>query len=139
MTRRTLIVLCLLPAAFAQKLTAPPDARARIDAVFAQFDHPNTPGCAVGALIDGNTVASLAYGMADLEHDVPLRPDSIFEPGSITKQFTAAAVLLLAEQGKLSLDDPARKYLPELPDYGTPLTIRHLLNHTSGLRDWGSV
>jgi CubicO group peptidase (beta-lactamase class C family) len=77
--------------------------------------------------------------MADLEHDVPLRPESIFEPGSVTKQFTAAAVLTLAEQGKLSLDDPVRKYIPELPDYGTPLTIRHLLNHTSGLRDWGSV
>ena len=77
--------------------------------------------------------------MADLEHDVPLRPDSIFEAGSVSKQFTAAAVLLLAQQDKLSIDDPARKYIPELPDYGSPLTIRHLLNHTSGLRDWGSV
>ena len=77
--------------------------------------------------------------MADLEHDVALRPDSIFEAGSVTKQFTAAAVLLLAQQGKLSIDDPVRKYFPELPDYGAPLTIRHLLNHTSGLRDWGSV
>jgi CubicO group peptidase (beta-lactamase class C family) len=139
MTRRALLVFCLLPAAFAQRLTAPADARARIDAVFARFNHTDTPGCAVGVSLAGDTVASLAYGMADLEHDVPLRPDSIFEPGSVTKQFTAAAVLLLAEQGKLSLDDPARKYLPELPDYGTPLTIRHLLNHTSGLRDWGSL
>ena len=77
--------------------------------------------------------------MADLEHDVALRPDSIFEAGSVSKQFTAAAVLLLAQQGRLSLDDTVRKYFPELPDYGTPLTIRHLLNHTSGLRDWGSV
>jgi CubicO group peptidase (beta-lactamase class C family) len=76
--------------------------------------------------------------MADLEHNVPLLPDSVFEPGSVTKQFTAAAVLLLAQDGKLSLDDPVRKYIPELPDYGTPLTIRHLLNHTSGLRDWGN-
>ncbi len=66
-------------------------------------------------------------------------PDTIFEAGSVSKQFTAAAVLLLARDGKLSLDDPARKYLPELPDYGSPLTIRHMLNHTSGLRDWGSV
>ncbi|MCU1233781.1 MAG: beta-lactamase [Candidatus Solibacter sp.] len=139
MTRRTLLVFCLLPAAFAQTLTAPPDARARIDSVFARFNHTDTPGCAVGASIDGKTVASAAYGVADLEHDVPLRPDSVFEPGSVTKQFTAAAVLVLAEQGKLSLDDPARKYLPELPDYGTPITIRHLLNHTSGLRDWGSL
>ena len=82
---------------------------------------------------------SAAYGMADLEHDVPLRPDTIFEAGSVTKQFTAAAVLLLAQQGKLSLDDTVRKYIPELPGLGTPITIRHMLNHTSGLRDWGSL
>jgi CubicO group peptidase (beta-lactamase class C family) len=140
MTLRILAVLCAFAGGTsAQKLTAPADARSRIDHVFTQFNRTNSPGCAVGVALDGATVASLAYGMADLEHDVPLRPDSIFEPGSVTKQFTAAAVLLLAQQGKLSLDDPARKYLPELPDYGTPLTIRHLLNHTSGLRDWGSV
>uniref|UniRef100_Q01XS6 Beta-lactamase n=1 Tax=Solibacter usitatus (strain Ellin6076) TaxID=234267 RepID=Q01XS6_SOLUE len=138
MTRRTLALLCLLSAAAAGQ-KPPVDTRARIDRVFAQFNRTDSPGCAVGVSLDGATVASLAYGMADLEHDVPLRPDSIFEPGSVTKQFTAAAVLLLAQQGKLSLDDPARKYLPELPDYGAPLTIRHLLNHTSGLRDWGSV
>ena len=140
MTRRTLALFCTLAAAaWAQKLTAPPDARNRIDNVFARFNRATSPGCAVGVSLDGAIVATFAYGMADLEHDVPLQPDSIFEPGSVTKQFTAAAVLLLAQQGKLSLDDPARKYLPELPDYGAPLTIRHLLNHTSGLRDWGSV
>ena len=77
--------------------------------------------------------------MADLEHDVPNKADTIFEAGSVSKQFTAAAVLLLASDGKLSLDDPVRKYIPELPDYGTPLTIRHMLKHTSGLRDWGSL
>ena len=77
--------------------------------------------------------------MADLEHDVPIKPDTIFEAGSVSKQFTAAAILLLAREGKLSLDDQARKYVPELPDYGAPLTIRQMLNHTSGLRDWGSV
>jgi len=77
--------------------------------------------------------------MADLEHDVPNRPDTIFEAGSVSKQFTAAAVLLLARDGKLSLDDPVRKYIPELPDYGTPITIRQMLQHTSGLRDWGNV
>jgi len=77
--------------------------------------------------------------MADLEHDVPNTPETIFEAGSVSKQFTAAAVLLLAQEGKLSLDDPARKYIPELPDYGAPLTIRHMLQHTSGLRDWGEV
>src|SRR5262249_52798644 len=79
------------------------------------------------------------YGMADLERDVKITPDTIFEAGSVSKQFTAAAVLLLARDGKLSLDDPVRKYIPELPDYGVPLTIRHMLNHTSGLRDWGGI
>jgi CubicO group peptidase (beta-lactamase class C family) len=133
-----LLVLASL-AAPAQKLMPPADARDRIDRVFAQFNRPGSPGCAVGVALDGATVASSAYGMADLEHDVPLRPDSIFEPGSVSKQFTAAAILKLALDGKLSLDDPARKYIPELPDYGAPISIRHLLNHTSGLRDWGSI
>jgi CubicO group peptidase (beta-lactamase class C family) len=77
--------------------------------------------------------------MANLEYDVPLTAESIIEAGSVAKQFTAAAVLLLAQQGKLSIDDPVRKYIPELPDYGAPLTIRHMINHTSGLRDWGTV
>jgi CubicO group peptidase (beta-lactamase class C family) len=77
--------------------------------------------------------------MADLEHDIPINADTIFEAGSVAKQFTAAAVLLLAADGRLSLDDPARTYIPELPDYGAALTIRHMLTHTSGLRDWGSV
>ena len=77
--------------------------------------------------------------MADLELEVPNRPDTIFEAGSVSKQFTAAAVLLLEKDRKLSLDDPVRKYIPELPDYGTPITIREMLEHTSGLRDWGNV
>lgn len=98
-----------------------------------------TPGCAVGVSKNGQIVLEKAYGTADLEHDVPNRPDTIFEAGSVSKQFTAAAVLLLARDGKLSLDDPVRKYIPELPDYGTPITIRQMLQHTSGLRDWGNV
>ena len=98
-----------------------------------------TPGCAVGVARGGKPVLQKAYGMADLEHDVPNAPDTIFEAGSVSKQFTAAAVLLLAQEGKLSLDDQARKYLPELPDYGAPLTVRHMLQHTSGLRDWGEI
>ena len=109
-----------------------------IDAVFARWNAA-TPGCAVGVAVDGKPVVERAYGMADLEHDVPNAPDTIFEAGSVSKQFTAAAVLLLAREGKLSIDDPVRKYVPELPDYGVPLTIRHMLTHTSGLRDWGEV
>jgi CubicO group peptidase (beta-lactamase class C family) len=75
------------------------------------------------------------YGLANLELGVPIAPTSVFEAASISKQFTAMSLMLLVERGRLSLDDEVRKYLPEMPDYGSPLTIRHLLNHTSGLRD----
>ncbi len=97
------------------------------------------PGCAAAVSLNGELVFEKAFGLADLEHNVPNTPQTIFESGSVAKQFTAAAVVLLQQDGKLSLDDPVRKYIPELPDYGAPLTIRHLLNHTSGLRDWGTV
>jgi len=123
----------------AQPLTPPADAQAKVDQVFSRFQKPGSPGCAVGVGIGDAQVLAAAYGSADLEHGVALTPESVFEPGSIAKQFTAAAVLLLAERGKLSLDDPVRKYIPEVPEYKTPITIRHLLNHTSGLRDWGNL
>jgi CubicO group peptidase (beta-lactamase class C family) len=109
-----------------------------VDKIFARWSE-TTPGCAVGVSEGGRQTLAKAYGMADLEHDIKNTPETIFEAGSVSKQFTAAAVLLLARDGKLSLDDPIRKYIPEVPDYGVPLTIRHMLNHTSGLRDWGSV
>ena len=97
------------------------------------------PGCAAAVSLNGETVFEKAFGLADLEHNVPNTPQTIFESGSVAKQFTAAALVLLQQDGKLSIDDPVRKYIPELPDYGSPLTIRHLLNHTAGLRDWGTV
>ncbi len=97
------------------------------------------PGCAVGVSLDGVSVFEKAFGMAELEHRIPNTPQTIFESGSVAKQFVAASLVLLALEGKLSIDDPVRKYIPELPDYGAKLTIRHILNHTAGLRDWGSV
>src|SRR6476660_1796862 len=97
------------------------------------------PGCAAAVSLNGETVFEKAFGLADLEHNVANTPQTIFESGSVAKQFTAASLVLLQLEGKLNLDDPVRKYIPELPDYGSPLTIRHLLNHTSGIRDWGSV
>src|SRR6478735_5226625 len=127
--------LAALPAA--QSAIAPAPEKA-VDDIFAKWS-ASTPGCAVGVALGGKPVLVKAYGMADLEHDVRNTPDTIFEAGSVSKQFTAMAVLLLAKEGKLSIDDPVRKYVPELPDYKVPLTIRHMLNHTSGLRDWGSV
>ena len=132
-----LAILLLAQPLAAQSLTAPPDAKARIDQHFERFN--GRPGCSVGAAIDGATVFANGYGLADLEHNIPITAETVFEPGSVSKQFTAAAVLLLEQQGKLSLDDPIRKYIPEVPDYGSPITIRHLIHHTSGLRDWGVV
>lgn len=111
---------------------------ARVDSLFARFATRASPGCEVGVRQRGVTVLERAYGMADLEHDVPLTPASRSESGSVAKQFTAAAIVLLARDGKLSLADDIRRWLPEVPDFGHPIAIRHLLNHTSGLRDqWG--
>lgn len=98
-----------------------------------------SPGCAVGVAVNGESVFEKAFGMAEMEYSIPNTPQTIFESGSVAKQFTAAALVLLQQDGKLNIDDPVRKYIPELPDYGTPLTIRNMLNHTAGLRDWGSV
>lgn len=115
------------------------DLEARTDAIFEEWDVSTSPGCAVAVEEDGRTVLSRAWGMADLEHDVANTPETIFEAGSVSKQFTAAAIVLLEQEGRLSLDDDVRTYVPELPDYGPTITIRHLMTHTSGLRDWGSV
>lgn len=107
----------------------------QIDALFSKFDHNNTPGCAVGIIQNGRFIYQKSFGMADLEHAVPITADSRFELGSTSKQFTAACIALLQSEGKINLDDDLRKYIPELPDYGNVITIRHLLHHTSGLRD----
>lgn len=132
----TLILAALGTATTAQSHRA--TDQARVDTIFNHWTW-STPGCAVGAAVNGEAVIRAAYGMADLEHDVPITPETIFEAGSVSKQFTAAAVLLLARDGKLSLEDPVRKYIPELPDVSASVTIRQMLQHTSGLRDWGSL
>jgi len=108
---------------------------AQVDKIFAQFDKPDSPGCALAVIRDGQIVYKRGYGMADLDHDVPIKPDTVFHVASVSKQFTAMAILLLAKQGKLSLDDRAQKYITELREFDQPITIRHLLHHTSGLRD----
>ncbi len=107
----------------------------QIDAIFAPVTRTDCPGCALGVWLRGRVVYARGYGMADLEHPVPITLDTVFEAGSVSKQFTAAAVLLLEKDGKLSLEDDIRKFLPEVPDFGRKITIRHLLTHTSGLRD----
>jgi CubicO group peptidase (beta-lactamase class C family) len=107
----------------------------RIEQLFAAYDKPDAPGCAVAVLHRGKVIHQRSYGRAHLEWEAPITPLTVFPVASVSKQFTALALALLAEQGKLSLDDDVRKYLPELPDYGAAITLRHLLQHTSGLRD----
>ena len=106
-----------------------------IDRIFAEWDRPDSPGCALGVVRDGRLVYERGYGMANLDYDIPNGPRMVYYIGSDSKQFTAAAVALLTLRGQLSLDDDVRKYFPELPDYGTPVRIRHLIHHTSGIRD----
>ncbi|MGA8028750.1 MAG: serine hydrolase domain-containing protein, partial [Bryobacteraceae bacterium] len=134
MARLLGIALALAAALFAQSPNPQEIAR-----IFKAYQHSNTPGCAVGVDMPGRDTLSAAYGMADLEHAVANTPATVFEAGSVSKQFTAAAVLLLVERGQISLDDDIRKYFPEIPAYERPITVRNLLNHTSGLRDWGEV
>lgn len=125
--------LLLIPGAGGAQGVADSTAR-RIDAIFSRFD-TTTPGCLVGVGRNGTPVFKRGYGMANLEYGVPLTANSISESGSVAKQFTAAAIALLQLEGKLSLDDEVRKYIPELPDFGHRITIRHILTMTSGLRD----
>lgn len=110
-----------------------------LSSVFAGFQRSDTPGCVVGVESPGTDTWKAAWGMADLEHGVPNTPSTVFEAGSVSKQFTAAAALILVERGQISLEDDIRKYFPELPVYEKPITVRELMNHTSGLRDWGEV
>src|SRR5688572_8856841 len=114
----------------------PVDVARRVDSVFVALDKPTSPGCALGIYNAGQVAYTRGYGMANLEHGVPITPQTVFDLGSTSKQFTAMSVLLLEEERKLSLDDDVRKWIPELPRYAKPVTIRHLLHHTSGLRDY---
>jgi CubicO group peptidase (beta-lactamase class C family) len=139
MSRHATPIVLLLAAAHAGDLSArqalPDSTRIAVNRVFASWSSTSSPGCAVGVGRNGEPVFQNGYGMANLELDVPIIPSSIFHVASVSKQFTAMAVLLLARDGKLSLDDDIRTHLRELPDYGHRITIRHLLTHTSGLRD----
>jgi CubicO group peptidase (beta-lactamase class C family) len=113
----------------------PSAVTARIDSVFSPYDSRNSPGCAISVVRDGRIAFEKGYGMSDFQHDVPITPGSIFHVASISKQFAAMSVVLLAREGKLSLDDDVRKHVPEVPDFGRRITIRQLIHHTSGLRD----
>lgn len=138
--RATVMAASILPvAAGLQAQSLSPEMTAKIDKVFAKYDHTDTPGCALGVYQNGQIVYKHGYGMANLNDDVPITTATVFHVASMSKQFTAASILLLAQQGKLSLDDDVHKYIPELPEFGERITLRHLMHHTSGLRDQWSL
>jgi CubicO group peptidase (beta-lactamase class C family) len=108
----------------------------KIEQMLSPWDRPGTPGAAVAVVRDGKMVYSGGFGRANVEHDIPITTATVFDIASVAKQFTGMAVAMLVQQGNLSLEDDYRKYLPEMPDFGSTITIDHLLHHTSGIRDW---
>ncbi len=132
-SKAVLIVVLLL---FVLSSVLADDRTDEVDKLFSQWDKSGSPGCALAIVQDGRIIYKKGYGLANLENDVPITPKSVFYIGSVSKQFVSFCIALLVQEGKLSLDDDIRKYVPEMPDYGTPITIRHLIHHTSGLRDY---
>jgi CubicO group peptidase (beta-lactamase class C family) len=132
---RTAVILFLTLIVATMAVAADANTQ-KVDQLLASFDNPGSPGCSVGVIRNGDFIYKKSFGYGSLELGVPLTPESVFYMGSVSKQFTAASVVLAAEQGYLSLDDDVRKYLPELPDYGHRVTLRQMLHQTSGFRDF---
>ncbi len=112
------------------------EEKSAVDNIFAEWNKPDVPGCAIGIIKNGEMIYANGYGTGDLEHDIALGPSSVFYLGSVSKQFVTFSILLLEEQGKLDLDDRIQKFLPDFPVYESPLTLRHFIHHTSGVRDY---
>ncbi len=115
------------------------DKTQRVDKLFIKWDNSDSPGCALAIIKDDQIIYKKGYGMANLENNIPISPSSVFYIGSVSKQFVALCIAMLSKQEKLSLDDDIRRHIPELPNYGIPIAIRHLIYHTSGLRDYLSL
>src|SRR5215471_5808745 len=130
------IALTLAAAAMLTPAQAQDKKGAAVDEIFADLAKPGSPGCALAVARNGKILYEKGYGLANIEQNVGITRETVFDIGSTSKQFTAASILLLEKQGKLSVNDDIRKYVPEIPDYGHKITILHLLNHTSGLRDY---
>lgn len=130
--------LALLPVTLAQTSQngSSGQLNEKVDKLFAQWDKPDSPGCSIGVIKDGKVIYKRGYGSANLDYNAPLTSESVFYIASTSKQFTAASILLLVRRGTISLGDDIRKYFPELPKYETPITINHLVHHTSGVRDY---
>ncbi|HYV53707.1 MAG TPA: serine hydrolase domain-containing protein, partial [Chitinophagaceae bacterium] len=132
------LILVLIPIVIAAKTFAqslPDSTITKINKLFTQWDNGSSPGCAVLIVRNDSILFAKGYGMANLEYSIPIQPQTIFHMASVSKQFTAFAIVLLAKQGKLQLDDDIHKYLSWFPDLKEKITIRNLLNHTSGIRD----
>lgn len=131
----TLVILC---AGLVTSCTdsVPTTKNSEVDALFSAWDSDTSPGCAIGIVKDGALVYAKGYGMADLEHNISLSPSSVFYIASVSKQFVTMCILLLEEKGKINLDDEIQLYLRDFPRYESPLTIRHFIHHTSGVRDY---
>lgn len=133
---RSKMLWILLFMAFLISGVAADEKTDKVDKLFSQWDTTISPGAALAIIKDGEIIYKRGYGMANLEHNIPITTTSVFRIGSTSKQFTAACIAILALQGKLSLDDDIRKYIPEMPEYERPISIRHLAHHTSGIRDY---
>jgi len=137
---RMLVAALLGVGALGAEISAPPRAvdppAAAIDSIFARYDRTTTPGCALGVYRDDRIVYARGYGMADLNQGIPIGPSTVFYIASTSKQFAAMSIALLAEEGKIALTDPVRKWVPELPAYADRITIANLVHHTSGIRDY---
>jgi CubicO group peptidase (beta-lactamase class C family) len=136
-TTFTSLALCLLVAG--RSFAAADALTDKVDRIFAEWNTTSSPGCALAVVKDGHIIYEHGYGMANLELSVAITPQSVFDIGSVSKEITALAILLLVQDSKISLDADIRKYLPEMSDYGSPITIRHLLHHTSGLRNYDDL
>ena len=140
MARRKITIAAIMGCAAFLAIGALADAQDRTtkaaDEVFADLNKAGSPGCALAVARGGKIIYEKGYGLANIEEGVAITPRTVFDIGSTSKQFTAASILLLEKQGKFSLQDDIRKYIPEIPDYGHKVTILHLLNHSSGLRDY---
>src|SRR5262249_35209206 len=134
-------VLCLLvgvmPVRSQDKAGKTPELPAAVDRLFAPWDRKDSPGCALAVIRDGQIIHQRGYGMADLEHGIAITSATVFNIASVSKQFTVFLIMLLVHAGLLSLDDDVRLHVPEVPEFGKTITVRHLIHHTSGLReDW---
>ncbi len=130
-----LIIVTFLTITNLPAQTIPDSITKQIDSLFIKWNTANSPGCTIGIVRNDSLIYAKGYGSANLEYAIPNTPETIFHMASVSKQFTAWSIILLARNGKLNLDDDIHKYLPWFPDMKVKITVRHLLNHTSGIRD----